>query len=151
MNVQELVINLKVISSLGINQKLITKDIILNVEPLSIIPEFARRWLRQDNREESIKKIDNVVDQSIEYLKKSSDQNKKNTNTELDSTVFYDCTNTPKTSQSNNINLIHYLIESKKGLDNLKKTYSPCIQTVSKIDWIIDKIDNIVNSETDKI
>ena len=34
MNVQELVINLKVISSLGVNQKLITKEVILNIERL---------------------------------------------------------------------------------------------------------------------
>ena len=150
MNIQELVINLKVIASLGVNQKLITKEIILNVEPLSIFPEFARRWLRQDNREETIRKITYIVDESIKYAQQHEKKEKQNSN----NTKFHDCgsdksndsddmsTVSIRTESDENIDILKYLILSKKGLENLKKTYSPCIKTVAKIDWIIDKIND---------
>ena len=172
MNVQELVINLKVISTVGVNQKLNTKNIILNVEPLSIIPEFARRWIRQDNREETIKRITEIVDESINYFNKHfpsvsqresyarlsktpSDENIDNeiTNEDLQKSVYFDCAAPPtqtssrmrsssKIHDSNIVNITKYLIDSKNGLDNLKKTYSSCMMTVAKIDWIIDKIND---------
>ena len=116
MNIQEIIINLKVIESLEVNQKLITKETILNIEPLSIIPEFARRWLRQDSREESIKKITSVVDKAIVIIEKqqgikklereslletrryieNNDNNTKNNknnknNKNLIQSVYYDC------------------------------------------------------------
>ena len=150
MNIQELVINLKVIASLGVNQKLITKEIILNVEPLSIFPEFARRWLRQDNREETIRKITYIVDESIKYAQQHEKKEKQNSN----NTKFHDCgsdksndsddmsTVSIRTESDENIDILKYLVLSKKGLENLKKTYSPCIKTVAKIDWIIDKIND---------
>ena len=150
MNIQELVINLKVISSLGVNQKLITKEVILNVEPLSIFPEFARRWLRQDNREETIRKITYIVDESIKYANQQFEKKKK----ESKKIEFHDCvydnsndsdditTISIKAESDENIDILKYLILSKKGLENLKKTYSPCVKTVAKIDWIIDKIND---------
>lgn len=156
MNVQELVINLKVISSIGVNQKLNTKNIILNVEPLSVIPEFARRWLRQDNREETIRRITEVVDQSIKYFNEHGNNNVNNKNmiTNMQTSVYYDCDESngqqvssrmKSRSESNEmqiVNMTKYLIDSKKGLDNLKKTYSSCMMTVAKIDWVIDKIND---------
>ena len=153
MNIQELVINLKVISSLGINQKLITKEVILNVEPLSIFPEFARRWLRQDNREETIRKITYIVDESIKYTQNQHEKKQKQEK-QNNKTKFHDCrsdksndsddmsTVSIRTESDENIDILRYLILSKKGLENLKKTYSPCVKTVAKIDWIIDKIND---------
>ena len=154
MNIQELVINLKVIASLGVNQKLITKEIILNVEPLSIFPEFARRWLRQDNREETIRKITYIVDESIKYAQQQHEKKEKKNNNNNNNTKFHDCgsdksndsddmsTVSIRTESDENIDILKYLVLSKKGLENLKKTYSPCIKTVAKIDWIIDKIND---------
>ena len=154
MNIQELVINLKVIASLGVNQKLITKEIILNVEPLSIFPEFARRWLRQDNREETIRKITYIVDESIKYAQQQHEKKEKQNNSNNNNTKFHDCgsdksndsddmsTVSIRTESDENIDILKYLVLSKKGLENLKKTYSPCIKTVAKIDWIIDKIND---------
>ena len=153
MNIQELVINLKVISSLGVNQKLITKEVILNVEPLSIFPEFARRWLRQDNREETIRKITYIVDESIKYTQNQHEKKQKQEK-QNNKTKFHDCgsdksndsddmsTVSIRTESDENIDILRYLVLSKKGLENLKKTYSPCVKTVAKIDWIIDKIND---------
>ena len=57
----EVVVNLKVIASITVNSKLYTKGSLLNIEQASIIPEGIRRWYRQDNRDEAIKKIDRVA------------------------------------------------------------------------------------------
>ena len=179
MNLQEIIINLKVIESLEANQKLITKETILNIEPLSIIPEFARRWLRQDNREETIKKINYIIDKAIEIIEletnnkqienssilemetesSSSSSNEELTKTKpnnLIQSVYYDCgeiTNKKKvrfnTKYKSSINLLDYLYKSRKGLHNLKKTYFSCIKTCAKIDFIIDKIDNTYNFYND--
>ena len=148
MNTKEIIINLKVIESLEINQKLITKETILNIEPLSIIPEFARRWIRQDSREESIKKINSIVDKAILFI--SEKQNKNN----LSKSIYFDCNDNITDSDYDNsdfsINILSYLFNSIKGLENLKKTYISSVKTVSEIDFIIDKI-QAINKKYNKI
>ena len=57
----ELVVNLIVISKVQINTKLYTSGIYLNLEQPSYIPESVRRWIRQDSRDETIKKINRIV------------------------------------------------------------------------------------------
>ena len=70
MDTEEIFINLKVLESLDKNQKLISRGKFLNIEPISIIPEFARRWYRQDNRDETIKKINLIVNSAIDIIRK---------------------------------------------------------------------------------
>ena len=65
----EVVVNLKVIASITVNSKLYTKGSLLNIEQSSIIPEGIRRWYRQDNRDEAIKKIDRTITKSMNYTK----------------------------------------------------------------------------------
>jgi hypothetical protein len=66
----EVVVNLKVLASVSVNSKLYTRGSLLNIEQHSIIPEGIRRWYRQDNRDESIKKIDRTITKSMIYAKK---------------------------------------------------------------------------------
>ena len=112
----ELVVNLIVISKVQINTKLYTSGIYLNLEQPSYIPESVRRWIRQDSRDETIKKINRIVMRALEELKRDPDKN--------DAYVFH-------------------LLEAKKGLLNLRETYSNCIQTVARIDTLISKISSI--------
>lgn len=67
----EMVVNLKVIASITVNSKLYTKGSLLNLEQASIVPESIRRWYRQDNRDEAIKKIDRTITKSMSYATKS--------------------------------------------------------------------------------
>ena len=62
MDIEETIINLKILQKLEKNQKLITRGAYLNIEPPSLIPEFIRRWNRQDNRHETLKKINTIKD-----------------------------------------------------------------------------------------
>jgi len=115
MEYEDIIINLKIIGKIEVNQKLITRDTYLNIEKNSIIPEWFRRWNRQDDRHETLKKINKVVDSSIHLYK----ENKKE-------------------------DLKSYLIECIKGLNNLKETYSICNQTKSRLEIIIDKINHLI-------
>ena len=115
MDIEEIIINLKILQKLEINEKIITRDTYLNIEPKSLFPEWFRRWNRQDNRNETLKKINSIVNQSLILLEK---------NKELCETY----------------ELKKFLSLSIKGLNNLKDTYSTCNQTVSRIELIIEKI-----------
>ena len=106
----EVVVNLKVIASITVNAKLYTKGSYLNIEQQSIVPESVRRWYRQDNRDESIKRIDRTITKAIAYLPRE------------------------KAMQQ-------YLKDAKIGILNMKETYSICVQTVARLDTILDKID----------
>ena len=67
----EIVVNLKVIASITVNSRLYTKGSLLNLEQASIVPEAFRRWYRQDNRDEAIKKIDRIITKSMSYTTKN--------------------------------------------------------------------------------
>lgn len=112
----ELIVNLIVISKVQINTKLYTSGIYLNLEKPSYIPESIRRWIRQDGRDETIKKMNRIIYRSLDEYKRDTDKNK-----------IYK----------------HHLLEAKKGLLNLRETYSNCIQTVARIDTLISKIETI--------
>jgi hypothetical protein len=115
MDIEEIIINLKILEKIEINQKLITRDTYLNIEPQSLVPECFRRWNRQDNRNEAIKKINMIVNYGLIFLQKDAELSEK-------------------------YELKKYLSSSIKGLQNLKDTYSTCNQTVSRIELIIEKI-----------
>jgi len=115
MDLEEIIINLKILQKLEKNQKLITRGAYLNVETHSLIPEFLRRWNRQDNRAETLKKINTIVNAAIELMNKTD-----------------------------TFNIKDYLISAKDGINNLKETYSTCCQTCARLDIILDKINSIV-------
>ena len=121
MDVEEIIINLKILEKLDKNQKLITRGSYLNIETRSLVPEFVRRWNRQDNRHESIKKINSVINFAISYIKDHPDD-----------TTF---------------NVKEYLENSKTGISNLKETYATCTQTCSRLDVLIDKINNFLEDK----
>ena len=78
----ELIVNLTILSQVEKNRKLLTKDTYLNMEQktqLLQVPEAVRRWWRGDNRDNTLKKIDLIINKAIdlidndiiEYLRKS--------------------------------------------------------------------------------
>ena len=115
MDIEEVIINLKILQKLEKNQKHITRGAYLNIEAPSLIPEFIRRWNRQDNRMETLKRINTIVNAAIENLDKNE-----------------------------TFNIKEYLIGSKEGINNLKETYSTCSQTCARLDIILDKINTVL-------
>ena len=126
MDKEELLINLKVLSQLQKNQKLISRGAYINIEIVSIIPEFIRRWNRQDNRHESIKKINSIVNRSVEFIASwEKDLEDGEINVDLD-------------------NMKQYLENALNGIKNLKETYATCVQTCARLDVIINKITDVL-------
>ena len=64
----DVVINLKLLQRVGKHQKLNTRDIYLNIESRSIIPESIRRWRRGDDRHQTIHHINQTVATAIELI-----------------------------------------------------------------------------------
>tara|TARA_A100001011_G_scaffold400696_1_gene517681 strand:+ start:860 stop:1306 length:447 start_codon:yes stop_codon:yes gene_type:complete len=120
MDIDEVLVNLKVLEHIQVNQKLISRGPYLNIEYESLVPEFIRRWRRQDNRNETIKKINLVINSA---LKLKADDDKM----------------TERLDGS--------LVRSVSGLRALKETYATCCQTTARIDVIIGKIQNSINKD----
>jgi hypothetical protein len=72
MEREEIIINLKLIESVQKMQKLTTRDVYLNIESPSLIPECVRRWKRQDGRDATIRKINEIVNCAIELAKQDA-------------------------------------------------------------------------------
>jgi len=71
MDKEEIIINLKLLEQVEKGQKLVTRDAYLNIETsVLLIPEFVRRWRRQDSRHETVKVINRVVNEAIAMSKK---------------------------------------------------------------------------------
>lgn len=113
----EVVVNLKVIGSIVVNTKLYTKGTYLNIEQPMMIPESFRRWYRQDSRDDAIKRIDRTISKAASYVEADKDKL-----------------------------MMQYLKDARTGITNMKETYSLCVQTVARLDTILDKIKTILSS-----
>ena len=123
-------VNLKVLEKVEVGQKLITKGQYLNVEYDSIVPVGIRRWLRQDNRNEMLKKIRISIDAAIELIDKLEDDDETSSGQ-----IVLGC--------EYNLNYREYLTKSIQGLKNLKESYKDCTQTCAQFDVLIDTINGI--------
>ena len=121
MNKEELLINLKILQSLQKNQKLISRGPYMNIEPVSIIPEFLRRWHRQDSRNETLLKINMVIKSAIELIEHLNSKNMNDNDID---------------------NILHYMEQSITGIKNLKETYATCSQTCARIDVVVNKVND---------
>ena len=136
MDIEEIYINLKVLESLNKNQKLISRGQYINVETNSIIPEFIRRWHRQDNRNETLNKINLIVNSAIEYIQNDQNPNKIK--------IITDNNNNNDAKNISPHEMKSYLKKSLHGISNLKETYATCSQTCARIDVIINKINHVL-------
>jgi len=114
--INEVFINLKIIMTTPINTRISTTGSYLNHEIQAYyVPTSLKRWWNRDSREETIKKLDRIITRAILYA--------EITNRDTIKTGLYDA-----------------LSLSVQGLQNIKETYSSCIQTSARIDTLIDKI-----------
>ena len=64
----DVTVNLKLLARVQKHQKIITRDIFLNVESKSLVPECVRRWRRGDDRNSTIQKINETVSAGLELV-----------------------------------------------------------------------------------
>lgn len=146
MDIEEVFINLKVLQGLEKNQKLISRGQYINIEPQSIIPEALRRWRRQDSRDETLKKINLIVNSAIEFISKQSKEGTQSNHRliEQDNTASTLLGHKPKSGHEMRI----YLENALPGIQNLKETYATCSQTCARIDVVVNKIKHVLNGVT---
>jgi hypothetical protein len=122
-DLNEIIINLNIISSITRYKKIITRENLLNIEKYDStsfnIFQPIKRWFNGDSREATLIKLDKVITNACDLINKKCNDQKT---------------------------LIKYTIKSKIGLNNLKETYKTCPQTMARIDVIIDKIDMMFNN-----
>jgi chromosome condensin MukBEF ATPase and DNA-binding subunit MukB len=130
MNVEDIIINLKVLEKVQIHEKLISRGQYLNIEYASVIPVGVRRWWRQDNRIEMLKKIQMVVRCAIDLIEETSS-----------SVVLIQ-----ESGRKKKLDVKPYLMNCVQGLRNLKETYAECSATCAQLDIFIDSIESATGS-----
>ena len=112
--VEETILNLKMISKIKQNDKLIIVNKILHVDNRYLQPVF--RWYSADNRYDTIDFITNVINEGIEFSRT------------LEHPIF-------------NVDTIkEELLNATNGLDNLSATYKLDNLVIAKIDILKEKI-----------
>ena len=132
MNYEDILVNLKVLEKIQIDEKLISRDQYLNIEYSSVIPVGVRRWWRQDNRNEMIKKIRLIIHSAIQILKENKPKQ---------SIVILEDSMTENKKETLNL----YLKNSIIGIQNLKETYNHCTKTTAQLDVFIHNIHEYTN------
>ena len=62
---------MKIIAGIQVGQRIISTDNYINIEPTSLIPEFIRRWKRNDNRDRAIRLLNVIFNNSIIHHQKN--------------------------------------------------------------------------------
>ena len=119
LNLEDIFVNLTLISKIEIGNKLFQKDKYINIDNSYFA--FISRWFYGNNRKSSINFITQILNKAFEYC------------SELVSV------NTPETSQQS-LRLNNDLKNAINGLTNLKLTYSYDKLIQAEIDVMIDNI-----------
>lgn len=122
MNVDTLFINLKVLGLVKPSNKLNSQNELLYIETTSALyPTWMRRMIYGDNRMSTVRRIDEIAYKSSQYYK-----------------------DVARTNDERN-RLIAHLINARKGVANLKKTYVDDGTTTSHLENSLDKMDQIID------
>lgn len=123
-NIEDVVLNLKLISKIKQNDKMIIVNKIIRVDNRLIQPVL--RWYTSDNRIETLQFIEILINKALDNI-----------------------SNDVKEDSVYTTDLIKKeLINSLIGLENLNATYKNDIYISSKIDLLKDKIKKLCNYES---
>ena len=120
LKIEEIVLNLKLISKIKQNDKMVVVNKILKVDTRPL--QSVWRWYTSDNRSETIFFIDYVINSALECINQTKD------------VVFDDET------------LKKEMTITLAGLDNLCATYKIDTLIVSRIDILKEKINRLCGS-----
>ena len=131
-DIDNCLLNLKIISKLEENDKLITNKDILKIDK-PVIFQGVKRWYSKEGRENTMKKLNSIFDSSFkitdEILEKEKDKNVEQNNLDDSNSQIFQ-------------KFIVEFTNSLKGIDNLKKTYYEDIPMTSQLDMITNKLGN---------
>ena len=129
--IDENILNLKIISKIRENDKLLTNNNLLAIDSPHLF-QSVNRWYNNESRTITIDKLNDILDGTFAITKILLDQEKRNNNKEKESL------------EENNSQIFQtFILEMKNsliGLENLKKTYSEDILISSQLDLLINKL-----------
>lgn len=132
LDINLLLISLKNLSELKVNEKIYFEDNILKIDQRYL--QSIKRSYYNNNRENTIDSINLIINNTFNYINKLI-ENEKNSNSDNDSYFV-------KSNCENISNINFHLTNSCIGLRNLKLTYYNDINIQTKIDLIILEIEN---------
>ena len=126
---ENILLNLKIISLLGENEKIYTNaDIISTQNDKSLIPESFMRWWTSENRVSNIDRIQDIINNAGKIINENKIE-------------------TPEYTRR----FFNELNNSLKGLRSLKKTYRADTVALAKIETVIDIIKGLIKEVSTKI
>lgn len=128
--IDENILNLKIISKIKENDKLLTNKNLLAIDSPHIF-QSINRWYNNESREITIEKLNEILEGTFKITKiLLEDERKQN--------------KISRTLEENNSQIFqNFILEMKNslvGLGNLKKTYSNDILISSQLDLLISKL-----------
>ena len=130
--VDNCLLNLKIISKLEENDKLITNQDILKIDK-PVLFQGVKRWFSKEGRETTMDKLNEIYNESFkitdgilkdEKMDKKEDNDLDDSNSQIFQKFIVEFTN------------------SLNGIDNLKKTYKDDVPMKSQLDMIGNKLSN---------
>ena len=127
MEPERLMVNLRIVASLQPHQRINSKAEPIQVEPDTWIPQSIHRWFRDDDRNLLLRRLNDLVTDTdthvMAYAKRPTTQKK----------------------------LLRHLNKSKRGLQNLLQTYANDITTVSRLDLLQERVNDILTKHNFKV
>lgn len=118
-DLENILINLKVLQSINTNVRLDTTETLFRVHsPRAWVPTFFRRWWAQQNRLTDITRIQ---------------------------TLYCDATELVRNNHPQSDRIKQYLFESTKGLSNMKTTYRNDPTLLALINVVLDSVGDLRN------
>ena len=111
-------INLRVLQSVQCHNRLDTTQTLFQIHTaLNFFPIWAKRWWAAQSRSTDISRIQSVYTEAVQLIESEHPQSKR---------------------------LFEYLDGSRRGLENLKTTYTNDPTIVARIDVILDSVNHIL-------
>lgn len=124
INIDDIILNLKMISKIKQNDKMVVINGIISVDIRVLKP--LRRWYTADNREDTINFISNIINNALKIATEKNNSTNNN--------GYY------------NESIKNELLSAIQGLDHLSATYKIDNLMIAKIDILKEKINKACNS-----
>ena len=126
MTTDQVLTNLKVISQIKKGEKIVTNNIILEIDNRYF--QFARRWWSSSSRLSTLDFFNKVLDRCFEIIDETYNNKTKET--------YYFSEENSRVLQKFSLELTN----TCTGLTNLKETYCNDVTTTSQLDIMLEKI-----------
>jgi hypothetical protein len=146
--IDNLLLNLEIISRIKENDKLSNQEKILEID--TRVGQFFRRWFTGDSRNRTLSRIEEIVQLTIDVTQQLLEAEYEDSNKTFDEkeTLLRSFeTNKSEYFQKFSKNMA----DAIQGLNNLKKTYEYDEAIKSRIDMVIDKLTRRLGKITEKL